>query len=353
MMKHIAIAVALVALVCLSGAALADISPHMSYQGVLKDDLGNAVPDGTYDVTFKLYEAASGGTEIWTETQSLPVEGGIMNVLLGSVVSLTTLSWEVPYWLGISVEGETELDPRTELTTVAYAAHAGFADTAGDDADWVISGDDMYSGVAGGVGIGDTTPEWLFDIHLPSPGINYMQMTNSSTGDALYSGLLMGVSGETGWISYSAPGALRLGRGSAYHSINIEPDGKVTVGLIEFPDAEMEVAGHFKTQSFEMPTGAFPGFVLTSDLNGVGTWQLNAAPAAAASAAGNAVLDANGEARVELPESLTAASDGLRYQLTCIGGFAPVYVAEKARGGVFTIAGGEPGMEVSWQVAGE
>jgi len=349
-MKRLTAALFLVALVCLSGAALADISPHMSYQGVLRDDLGDAVSDGTYGITFKLYEAASGGTEIWTEIQSVSVEGGIMNVLLGSVTSLTTLSWEVPYWLGITIEGEAELAPRTELTTVAYAAHAGFADTAGEDADWVISGDDMYSGVSGGVGIGDTTPEWLFDIHLPTTGINYMQMTNSSTGDALYSGLLMGVSGETGWISYSAPGALRLGRGSAYHSINIESDGKVTVGLIEFPDAEMEVAGHFKTQSFEMPPNAQVGYVLTCDGEGVGTWQPNAGPVATVSTNGSVVLDENGEALVDLPESFAATSDELRYQLTCIGGFAPVYIAEKARGGVFRIAGGEPGMEISWRV---
>ena len=54
---------------------------------------------------------------------------------------------------------------------------------------------------------------------------------------------------------------------------------------------------------------------------------------------------------MELPEHLSGAE--LRYQLTCVGGFAPVYVAEKAVGGVFVIAGGERGMEVSWQVTSE
>jgi hypothetical protein len=41
-----------------------------------------------------------------------------------------------------------------------------------------------------------------------------------------------------------------------------------------------------------------------------------------------------------------------RYQLTCIGGFAPVYIAEKVANNRFRIAGGAPGMEVSWQVTG-
>ena len=41
-----------------------------------------------------------------------------------------------------------------------------------------------------------------------------------------------------------------------------------------------------------------------------------------------------------------------RYQLTCIGGFAPVYVAEEISGKRFEIAGGRPGLKVSWQVTG-
>jgi len=104
------------------------------------------------------------------------------------------------------------------------------------------------------------------------------------------------------------------------------------------PASKLEVAGivHSTMGGFKFPDGSI---------------QTSASPVPNR-AAGNAVLDTNGEARVELPESLTAASDGLRYQLTCVGGFAPVYVAEKARGGVFQIAGGEPGMEVSWQVTG-
>jgi hypothetical protein len=37
-------------------------------------------------------------------------------------------------------------------------------------------------------------------------------------------------------------------------------------------------------------------------------------------------------------------------QLTCIGGFAPVYVKEKLTGNRFQIAGGTAGLEVSWEV---
>lgn len=67
---------------------------------------------------------------------------------------------------------------------------------------------------------------------------------------------------------------------------------------------------------------------------------------------GNVVLDANGEATVELPDYFEALNRDFRYQLTCIGGFAPVYVAEEISGNSFKIAGGQPGMKVSWQVTG-
>lgn len=41
-----------------------------------------------------------------------------------------------------------------------------------------------------------------------------------------------------------------------------------------------------------------------------------------------------------------------RYQLTCIGGYAQVYIAQEVYNNQFKIAGGKPGMKVSWQVTG-
>jgi len=67
---------------------------------------------------------------------------------------------------------------------------------------------------------------------------------------------------------------------------------------------------------------------------------------------GVAVLDANGEAWVELPEWFEALNADFRYQLTCIGGFAPVFIAEEIRDNAFKIAGGRPETKVSWQVTG-
>jgi hypothetical protein len=67
---------------------------------------------------------------------------------------------------------------------------------------------------------------------------------------------------------------------------------------------------------------------------------------------GNAILDNNGEAWIELPKYFEALNKDFRYQLTCIGGFAQVYIAEEINDNKFKIAGGSDGLKVSWMVTG-
>jgi len=68
---------------------------------------------------------------------------------------------------------------------------------------------------------------------------------------------------------------------------------------------------------------------------------------------GNVVLDGHGEAWVELPDYFEALNRDFRYQLTPIGGPGPnLYIAERMSENRFKIAGGEPRLEVSWQVTG-
>jgi hypothetical protein len=63
-------------------------------------------------------------------------------------------------------------------------------------------------------------------------------------------------------------------------------------------------------------------------------------------------LDEKGEAWIELPEWFEALNKDFRYQLTCIGGFANVYIEEEIQNNRFKIAGGRPDLKVSWQVTG-
>jgi hypothetical protein len=68
---------------------------------------------------------------------------------------------------------------------------------------------------------------------------------------------------------------------------------------------------------------------------------------------GNAVLDASGEAAVQLPDWFETLNRDFRYQLTAIGAPAPnLHIAQEMQNHSFRIAGGAAGMKVSWQVTG-
>jgi hypothetical protein len=68
---------------------------------------------------------------------------------------------------------------------------------------------------------------------------------------------------------------------------------------------------------------------------------------------GTVTLDEKGEAVVPMPDYFSALNQDFRYQLTAVGAPAPnLFVAEKVKDNHFKIAGGKPGMEVSWQVTG-
>jgi hypothetical protein len=68
---------------------------------------------------------------------------------------------------------------------------------------------------------------------------------------------------------------------------------------------------------------------------------------------GVVTLDARGEASVALPDWFQALNRDFRYQLTPIGAAAPnLHISSEVEGNRFAIAGGVPGMRVSWLITG-
>jgi hypothetical protein len=68
---------------------------------------------------------------------------------------------------------------------------------------------------------------------------------------------------------------------------------------------------------------------------------------------GNVFLDEDGEADVELPAWFDAVNTDFRYQLTAVGAASPgLHIAKEIAGNRFRIAGGPPGLKVSWEVTG-
>ncbi len=98
---------------------------YMNYQGLLKDGQGQPVADGDYVLTFAVYDSEGGMTALWSETQTVTTRGGLFSVVLGTVTPLAG-DWTDgrDLWIGVTLQGEQEMTPRTRLVSVPYAFNA-------------------------------------------------------------------------------------------------------------------------------------------------------------------------------------------------------------------------------------
>ena len=126
-------------------SAVAQLSPFtvIPFQGVLTTNGGVVVPDGNYQLTFRLYPAASGGSAVWNETQTVSVSNGSFSVLLGSQNSFGNLRFDRRYYLGISIGGGSELEPRIPIGAVAYSIRSRWVEevTSGNIGSVVVAGE--------------------------------------------------------------------------------------------------------------------------------------------------------------------------------------------------------------------
>jgi hypothetical protein len=107
---------------------LAAVPGQMNYQGILKDGSGNLLT-GSYAMVFTIYDSASGGTSLWTETQTVSVEAGLYNIQLGSSTALSSSVFNgSTRYLGVKVGSDSEMTPRVVLVSVPYAFRASIAD---------------------------------------------------------------------------------------------------------------------------------------------------------------------------------------------------------------------------------
>ena len=98
----------------------------VNYQGRLADSGGSPL-DGTYGMTFALYDASSSGNLVWGPEShaAVPVSEGLFSVGLGSQTSggIPTSVWNGDRYLEIAVGGET-LSPRELIRSVPIAGIA-------------------------------------------------------------------------------------------------------------------------------------------------------------------------------------------------------------------------------------
>jgi hypothetical protein len=125
---------------------------NLSVQGTIQESTGAAVENGDYSLTFKLYTTETGGTPVWSETQSqVNIVGGVYSVVLGTVTPLTA-AFDQTYYLGLTVGSGAELTPRTRLTSSPYALS--------------LIGQDNKFPSTGPVGVGTASPTTGNELHV-------------------------------------------------------------------------------------------------------------------------------------------------------------------------------------------
>jgi hypothetical protein len=236
---------------------------------------------GDVGVTLALYDATTGGTALWSEPQTVHVTNGLLSAALGAVVPFpTSLDFSQAYFVGVSVGGDAEMQPRLALQ---WAPYAMFAQNVANDPTLLnkVSGGAMSSDGAN-IGIGTTAPEATVEISKPVAGGlgPVLRLTGGSsigaqsalelapyqpspgaspstrivaTDDGNYSGALDFMTKVSGAMGNPLVSRLR-----------ITDDGKVGVGATD-PGVTLDVAGTVSVRGGVIQKGGAP-ITSTSDL---------------------------------------------------------------------------------------
>ncbi|MBN1268465.1 MAG: hypothetical protein JXB04_02675 [Kiritimatiellae bacterium] len=111
--------------------AHAQVPELINYQGRLVD--GASLANGPYAIVFRLYDADSGGTELYVETQTVTVVDGLYATAIGASNAVPGALYEaltnIPCYLEVEIDGNPMV-PRERLASIAYALHARETDPA-------------------------------------------------------------------------------------------------------------------------------------------------------------------------------------------------------------------------------
>lgn len=126
------------------GAPGQSVPSMINYQGILCDSNGSPLVEGNYEIAFRVWGQASGGTtSIWGRIHQVYIKNGLFSAILGdggspviSPAAMTDnlldafyaqpryLGLTVVTRLGIPVSSPVELSPRQQITSVPFALHS-------------------------------------------------------------------------------------------------------------------------------------------------------------------------------------------------------------------------------------
>jgi hypothetical protein len=151
---------------------LGQAGTSLIYQGRLSD--AGAPANGSYDMTFRVFDAARDGNQYGKDLgmAAVPVTDGLFSVLLDFGAGVFTAA---PRWLEVEINGQP-LSPRQDVAgapfaqtcnDATYAYYAAYAGLAGP---WDTDGASVYYNY-GNVGIGTSTPGARLEI-AGEPGVD-------------------------------------------------------------------------------------------------------------------------------------------------------------------------------------
>jgi len=117
--------ISILLLISLSGLVFA-IPDSLTLQGKLTD-LSGSSQEGTFNFTFKIYDAYTGGNALYQiiNTSVTTDANGIYDIILHN---LSSLNFSDQYYLGIAVQGDDESQPRINLTSSPYSFRANISE---------------------------------------------------------------------------------------------------------------------------------------------------------------------------------------------------------------------------------
>ena len=294
--------------------AVAGINPQLNYQARLLTSTGAVVPDGTYNVEFKIYQdgggcvgggaSPCGGTLKWTETRTnadrITVKNGYFSTQLGAVTPFgSSVDWnQDTLWLSINIGGtavtpvwDGEMTPFRRLSASPYALNAG--KLGGLEADRFLqiapsavqvdsgtldaialnktgaagnilrlqkNGSDVFMiDNSGKVAIGGITPTQKFEVQDGDAAI-YNNGNNARLiiGDS-------GVSGQYGYLQWDSTNDYFRIEKNGSNGLKIN-DNFVSIGNI-FPDSPLKVGNGSTLLMSVSTTGAFTAQNSTDSTN--------------------------------------------------------------------------------------